>query len=655
MTRPLRVLGPALLLAFAFAALIASLAYGGGADAPDRLDPGSVVLIGLPAARIVFYAGAATTIGGLLFAVLLLTKSKPEFSVALDIAAAGAAVWTVAAAVTTFLTFLSVSLLPVAVGPEFGQVFGNYLATIPLGQAWVYATLVPAIVTILTFGVRNHTALVFVGLFAVTGLVPLALQGHAAGTAGHAQAVSSLGLHLVFASVWVGGLIVLIFLQRVFSGDRLVVVLRRYSTLALISFIVVGTSGAINGAVRVGSLEALISTPYGLLVVVKVLALVALGTFGALHRRYIIDRMARVGAGTQRWFWWLALAELAVMGVAIGVGAGLARTQTPIPQALPPAATPAMWLTGEPLPPELTLARYVTEWKFDILWVLVAAFLAFFYLAGVWRLKRRGDSWPVYRTIMWITGLILLFYVTNGAPNVYERYLFSSHMIAHMVLAMAVPILLAPAAPITLALRTIEKRHDGSRGVREWLLLFVHSRVAGIYSNPVVAAAIFAGSLWAFYFTPIFRWAAEDHIGHTIMVVHFLGSGYLFAQALIGVDPAPYRAPYPLRLLVLLATMAFHAFFGLALVTGEGLLLADWFGAMGRDWGPSALADQQLGGAITWSVGEIPTLFLAIALALSWSRSDDKEAKRLDRKADRDGDAELKAYNAMLERMRNRA
>ncbi|HRN28606.1 MAG TPA: cytochrome c oxidase assembly protein, partial [Terrimesophilobacter sp.] len=152
---------------------------------------------------------------------------------------------------------------------------------------------------------------------------------------------------------------------------------------------------------------------------------------------------------------------------------------------------------------------------------------------------------------------------------------------------------------------------------------------------------------------PVFRWAAEDHIGHTLMIVHFLGSGYLFAQALIGVDPAPYRAPYPLRLLVLLATMAFHAFFGLALVTGEGLLLADWFGAMGRDWGPSALADQQLGGAITWSVGEVPTLFLAIALALAWSSSDDKEAKRLDRKADRDGDADLKAYNEMLQRMQN--
>ena len=652
MARSLRILGPALLLVAGFAALLAALGYGGGAQAPARLDPGPVVLVGLPLARIVLYAGAAATIGALLFAIVVLAKSKREFSIALDVAAGGAAVWTVAAAVTTFLTFLSVSLLPASVDAEFGQILGNYLINMELGQAWTYATIVPAIVTVLCFGVRNQTALLFVGLLAVTALIPIALQGHAAGTAGHGNAVSSLGLHLVFASVWVGGLLVLVFLQRVFTRDRLVVVLRRYSTLALVSFIVVGASGAVNGAIRVGSIEALVSTPYGVLVIVKVLALGALGLLGALHRWVTIERMSRIGPTAQRLFWRLALVELAVMGIATGVGAGLARTATPIPQEPPAVRTPAEWLTGEPLPPELSPIRYLTEWKLDALWMLFCGFMIFFYLAGVWRLRKRGDKWPIYRTVLWVAGFVLLFYVTNGAPNVYEKFMFSQHMIAHMLLGMGVPILLAPAAPITLALRAIHMRTDGSRGPREWILLFVHSGIAKIFSYPVVTAAIFAGSLWAFYYTPVFRYAAEDHIGHTLMIVHFLVSGYLFASSLIGVDPAPYKAPYPIRLMVLLATMAFHAFFGLALVTGTGLLLADWYGAMGRPWGESALADQQTGGGVAWSVGEIPTLILAIALALSWSRSDDKEAKRLDRKADRDDDADLKAYNEMLERMR---
>jgi putative copper resistance protein D len=137
-----------------------------------------------------------------------------------------------------------------------------------------------------------------------------------------------------------------------------------------------------------------------------------------------------------------------------------------------------------------------------------------------------------------------------------------------------------------------------------------------------------------------------DHIGHEWMVVHFLITGYLFVQSLIGIDPVPYRLPYPFRLVLLLGTMAFHAFFGLAIMSGTGLLLADWYGAMG--WGTDALADQQVGGGIAWSIGEIPTVALAITVAVQWSRSDAKESKRRDRHADRTGDAELEEYNARL-------
>ena len=154
----------------------------------------------------------------------------------------------------------------------------------------------------------------------------------------------------------------------------------------------------------------------------------------------------------------------------------------------------------------------------------------------------------------------------------------------------------------------------------------MHSRFAGIIANPIVAAVLFAGSLWVFYYSPLFRWSMEDHIGHEWMIVHFLITGYLFVQSLIGIDPVPYRLPYPFRLLLLLGTMAFHAFFGLAIMMGTGLLLADWYGAMG--WGTDALADQQLGGGIAWSIGEIPTVALAITVAVQWARSDDKESRR---------------------------
>jgi cytochrome c oxidase assembly factor CtaG/putative copper export protein len=640
------VAGPALLLVVALACLLAALQFGGAAQAPLLADPGAAVRFGLPIAKLAVNLGAAGTIGSLALVVFALSPREPEYGRALDVAAGASAFWAVASAATGFLTFLSVYLQPVTLDARFGQLIGSFFTQVDFGRAWLATTLIAATVTVLCFAVRGQTLLLFVTAFSVVALIPMAQQGHSAGAAGHDAAVASLGLHLVFAAIWLGGLLLIVAIRGSLEPRRVGIVLARYSSLALVCFVVVAVSGYVNAALRVGSLDGLLR-PYGILVLVKVSALLVLGVFGAMHRRFLVARMQDAKNSASALFWWIMAAELGFMGVASGVAAALARTD-PLVEEEVVQTTPAFILTGEALPPPVTLARYFTEWRFDVIWVLAIGFLAFFYAAAVWRLHRRGDKWPVHRTVLWTLGLALLFYVTNGGLNAYEKYLFSAHMLAHMLLGMMIPVLLVPGAPVTLALRALVKRHDGSRGAREWIMLGVHSRYAGFLANPIVAAVLFAASLWAFYYTPLFRWATTDHIGHEWMVLHFLATGYLFVQSLIGTDPVPYRAPYPLRLVLLLGTMAFHAFFGLSLMTGTGLLLADWYGAMGRDWGPSALADQQAGGGIAWSAGEIPTIILAIVVAFSWAKSDTKDAKRLDRKADRDGDQDLEEYNRML-------
>jgi putative copper resistance protein D len=137
------------------------------------------------------------------------------------------------------------------------------------------------------------------------------------------------------------------------------------------------------------------------------------------------------------------------------------------------------------------------------------------------------------------------------------------------------------------------------------------------------------------------------------MIVHFTLAGYLFANSLVGIDPGPKRPSYPMRLLLLFATMAFHAFFGVSLTTSEVLLAPRWYGLMGRDWGADAITDQQWGGAFAWGIGEFPVVLLAIAVLLSWRRSDTKGAKRRDARVDRLGDDELDKYNSMLSRLRD--
>ena len=89
-------------------------------------------------------------------------------------------------------------------------------------------------------------------------------------------------------------------------------------------------------------------------------------------------------------------------------------------------------------------------------------------------------------------------------------------------------------------------------------------------------------------------------------------------------------------------------------MSGDGLLLADWYGAMGRTWGEDPLTDQQTGGAIAWGIGEMPAAVLTIIVSIQWFRSDVRDAKRLDRASDRSGNKDVDDYNAMLAKLAER-
>ncbi|WP_336659979.1 cytochrome c oxidase assembly protein [Leucobacter sp. USHLN153] len=651
MPRNLRVLAPAALLAATLMALWAGLAIGGAAAERTLADPGAIVRYGVPISRTIVNVAMAGLIGSVVMAVWAFASERAETRLAMDLAAGSAAVLTVGSAAATLFTYMDVSGQAFSTDDTFGAGLAQFLTEIELGQYWLLELLLAAVTAVLAFAVRGRKLMLLVLVAALSTTLPLAQQGHAAGASGHAAAVNALLVHIVGAAVWLGGLLTLAFVARSVDHRRLATLTERYSSLALLAFIGVAASGVVSAVLRLGSWDALFSTGYGELVLLKTGALVVLGAFGALQRTRLIPRIAESAKGL-RPFVWFVVSELAVLGIASGVAGALGRTATPVAlepvRDQPGGISPAEWLTGDPLPPELTPLRYLTEWRFDLLWVLVCVFGIGMYLLAVIRLARRGDRWSAGRTTAWVFGILMLGYTTNGALNAYEQYLFSVHMLGHMMLTMLIPLFLVLGAPLTLALRATRKRSDGSWGAREWILWAVQTPFSKVVTHPAFAAVMFSGSLWVFYFTPVARWAAEEHIGHQWMIIHFLISGYLFNLSMIGVDPVPYRFPYPLRIVTLFATMASHAFFGVTLMTGDGLLLADWYGAMGRTWGAPPLEDQSTGGGIAWGIGELPTLALALVVALQWSRSDEREQKRKDRAADRSGDAELEAYNAML-------
>ncbi|WP_223622955.1 cytochrome c oxidase assembly protein [Microbacterium sp. EST19A] len=640
-----RLAGIVILVVAAVIATVIALALGGGAKPPLLQDPGPFVLWGTPIAKLVMNIAGAAMLGALVLALFALRAGERAFDTALNVASVGAAVFTVASGLAGFLAFMAAFNPKLSIEREFGTQLGRFLLDLPLGQSWLITTIFGAVITVLAFAWRTWTPTLITAFLAAASFLPLATQGHAGDLAGHNIAVNSILLHMIAAAVWLGGLLLLVLLRGRTDVDtpRLVA---RYSSLAIAAFAVVAVSGVTRSIVAVGSWDALWTTPYGAIVLAKVALLVGMGLLGAWYRTRLIPKLS--GERATRWFWMLVLGEVALMGLASGAAAALARTPPPTGETAAFAQTPAEILTGTTLPPELTLERWFTAWNIDVLWLVAAGFGLFLYLAGVIRLHRRGDRWPIYRTVFWVLGMLLLVWVTGGPINAYQEYLFSVHMLGHMMLSMAIPLLLVTGAPITLALRAVHKRDDGTRGGREWIMWAVHSPVARVLTHPFVAAAIFILSLWAFYFTDLVRWSMYEHLGHEWMVIHFLLSGYLFVMSLIGADPVPYRLPYPGRLITLIAIMAMHAFFGIAIMMQEGLMVADWFGSMGRAWGADPMTDQYVGGGIAWSIGEIPTLILAITVAIQWSRNDTKVQRRSDRNADRTGDAELEEYNAKL-------
>ncbi|MFG2818653.1 cytochrome c oxidase assembly protein [Kitasatospora sp. NPDC048365] len=284
------------------------------------------------------------------------------------------------------------------------------------------------------------------------------------------------------------------------------------------------------------------------------------------------------------------------------------------------------------------------DWPF-----LVGCLLALgLYVAAAVRLWRRGDRWPVGRLIAWVAGVGTILLVTCSGLNDYGMVLFSAHMIQHMVLSMLSPILLLLGAPITLALRALRPAPKGSgKGPRELLVALLHSRYVRVVSHPAFTIPLFIASLYGVYFSPLFDFLMQYRLGHIGMMVHFLAVGLVFFWPIMGVDPGPHRPGFVMRIIELFMGMPFHAFFGVAVMMATHPLVTT-FTTETAPPGTDLLKDQQIAGGITWAFGEIPTAIVLIALTLQWARSEERQARRADRAADRDGDAELAAYNAYL-------
>ncbi|WP_205843679.1 cytochrome c oxidase assembly protein [Nakamurella deserti] len=611
------------------------------------------VALTLPAVKgIVDFAGAVT-VGWLIAAVFF---APPAVGGRFDTggyrsaqaASLAAMVWAVAALALVPLTYASVVGQPLLSSLGADELT-RAVSTIDTVRAPLITALLAALVAVLARVVLRPATAAPVLVLAAVAMLPIALAGHAAASSDHDFATDTMIYHLAGISVWVGGLVAFLGLVRQ-RADHLPLIARRYSVVALVAFVLVAVSGIGNALIRVPRLSDLATTDYGRLVVLKAVLLVALGGFGYLQRRRSVVGLQN---GDRRPLLRLAVFEIGVMAATIGVAVALGRTAPPAP--LPVVPTDTALVLGYDLSQRPSFATLVLGGRFDLILGTAALVLAALYAWGLVRLHRRGTAWPRVRAVAWFAGCLVMLIATSSGLAVYADAQFSFHMMAHMLLGMLAPILFVLGAPTTLALRALPaSRGDGVPGLREGIVGVMHARWLQVLTHPLVVFPLFIGSFYAVYFTSLFDSMISSHTGHLVMNVHFLMVGYLYYWVIIGVDPAPRRLTPLTKLAMLLGALPFHAFFGLALMNTRTVLGQSYFQSLGLPWVDSLLTDQHVGGGIAWGGSEIPLVVVIISLLAQWSKGDEREARRTDRRAELDEDSDLTAYNAMLARFAER-
>jgi len=515
-------------------------------------------------------------------------------------------------------------------------VIRSYLTQTSTGKSYLIQFI--GILILLIISLRKVMVTYLAILLGLGSLISPVFQSHGSASGNHGLAIGALVIHVVAISFWVGGLFGLTQLEK----QQKIIALPRFSEIALWSAIAVAVSGAATAFTRLDSVAAW-QSKYGAITILKIFLTVILIGFGAIHRRWII-------ASDLPSVFRLVIAEISVMFGTIFVGSWLSTVAPPTREI---NLTPALLVTGIEMPAEPTLSRILFSYEIDGLMLGLLIFVVALYIKGVIILSRRGVKWPVGRTIAFAVGISAVDFATSGGLGLYSHFSFSAHMSAHMIIGMIAPIGIVLGAPITLALRTLPIGRDPQeRGIRGSFIVLLHSKLGKFYTNPIVALAIFDGSLFALYFTPLFGNLMQGHTGHFIMSLHFLLAGILFFQILIGIDPMPQKVPHLVKIIIIFAAMSIHAFFSISIMSASTLIDGGYFAQLERPWATDLLEDQKLGGSIGWAMGEIPILLALLATFIQWSRADKKEANRIDRAADRASamgeDDELAQYNRYL-------
>ncbi|SJM63645.1 cytochrome c oxidase assembly protein [Gulosibacter sp. 10] len=594
--------------------------------------------------------GSLATVGALIWLLFLRDASRRRAQLVDDafeitILQAAAVLWSTCAGGSIILEAFDSTGQSLS-GSAQPQDFAFLYATATAPRAWTVSFIASLAALVAAFFARRWTGMLIPLWASAFGILAPVVTGQVLVGPEHDFGSDAAIVQTVAAHALLGPLLVAFL--RVLSG-RLIPppTLRRIFTIAVVALPALILSEPVIAWFKLSGTSAtesltgwFIIARCALLAVLLVLALIALRLW----------RRAELQAQHIN-----ALLPSALVVIAGWVGVGAAMTRQPPPQYFVPTSISQVFMGFEVHDPP-TFDVLFGQWRPNLLFLTISLAAIAVYLLAVRVLRRRGDQWPIGRTISWVLGWAVVVFATSSGFGKYSAPDFGIHMVVHMSLNMLAPGFLVLGGFITLLLRASSSRSNGPSGLHDWVTWVLHWPVLRVLYNPLLVFVLFVGSYYGLYLTGIFGEAMRFHWAHQFMNMHFLIVGYLYYGLIIGVDRPPRPLPHIGKLGFALAAMPFHAFFGIILMTSAetDIIAETFYRYLDLPWADLP-AQQYVGGGVAWAGGEIPLLIVVVTLVIQWGKQDAKDARRKDRHFDTGRDDEFVAYNQMLARLAERS
>jgi putative membrane protein len=229
------------------------------------------------------------------------------------------------------------------------------------------------------------------------------------------------------------------------------------------------------------------------------------------------------------------------------------------------------------------------------------------YEWGQRRTRRSG------RAALFYAGLATMFFALNGwLHDLSDSYLFSAHMVQHLLLALAVAPLLIMGLTADMLRPVLAVRGIGA--VARWI------------TSPIRAFAIFNVVVAAWHLPPLYNFALAHHPVHIVQHLMFLAASVLMWWPVLSPIPELPRLSYPGQMLYLFLMSIPMAIISVYIAYADSILYPMYASAP-RVWAITPMNDQLLGGLIMWIPGGLYFYTIISIVFYRWQQRDGVDSR----------------------------